>query len=478
MVTAPLYPITTVVPRPLLHLQRATLFRLFSAYVEAKRYVDAARLLRDPRWRPSQPKHMLHVLLRQLRARRLSALSVDPCQSTRAALRETCASFVVLQPRGGKLSAAVFVQMLQMLVQHRLYAEIRVWTHTVRPMVTDEITSDMLHRLTAIVTHMAWQQRAPYEAATMLLALPPGWRTRAMYYALLRHFSEAKVTAHDAIPTTSSTLAAQSARLWKELCVHAEGKGPTSKAYLARLYGHAKRGHAGLAWQDLRQWQQCMPLSPSDRALAQLLLLRALVQAGRLSLAWRMAHRRMAEAWKRYGTATFNTLLSGVSSPAQAHASIHTAFLLQCLYDGILRATQRSRRRRESTEFRDAVQRSPRLSHIHTTKLDLDAWQELVVRLIQLGDQYAYHPDVTTWQWLVQAATRWDLRMDSHTLWHMASLAVPSSPPVGAQDTKMRHTLYMSLAAGFQQRCDTNSARRAYALAQQSRRRVPRRTST
>ena len=99
-------------PRAVLQRQRAALFRVFCAQLSAGRFKDAAYMLRDARLRPSQPKHMLRMLLRRL-GQHVSTLSTDPGQSAHAALRETLRSFEYDCARRGHLDTQVFLRVLE-----------------------------------------------------------------------------------------------------------------------------------------------------------------------------------------------------------------------------------------------------------------------------------------------------------------------------------------------------------------------------
>lgn len=435
-------------------LQRAALYRLFQAQLDARRMHAAACVLHDRRLRPSQPKHLLALLLRRTaQLRGMSPLSIDPQQSARAALGHACAAIVARPPPA--MRAPVAVAMLEQLAALHLHAALLEWARVLACI-------DMQGNDPGPLARVAWRlcrSGAHATAYAYVQALPVEWRTRSMYTALLAHYGDALLDANGEVSTRDAT---PSAVLWRELCTTPHLAPPDAPAYVARLASHARHARALHALRDERAMhRRCMP-DVRTREQAALHTLRALLAAGRWSLAVRHARRHVQRHGAPAHAATWlNAMIASlVSAPTpRMLPPSERAHLLSCLYRHVLRPDEaRSARRLPPTETR-----TPTLA-------------PLVEGIAQFALASRARPDRTTLLLLVRAAAQWDESLDSRALWHMAHLVLPEGHLHTPADTPRtaNGALLVELAAAFARRADHRSARSAQFLARQGRRRVRR----
>lgn len=470
---------TPLVPPPghsaLRRLQRATLFRLFSAMMDAHHYADAALVLKDPRLRPAQPKHLARLLLRRLATRPPSLLCADPRQSPRAALRAACDALRQLQ---GPMDASAVVFMMQCLAERRMYAELVKWTAHASWRVPPTCQPPR-HAISALVRRVCVQQGAPAEAAALVLALPPAWRTHAMYQVLMVHHR----------------MPAMSAELLQELFVSTGELDAHS--LLAHLEGHARRGDAAQALRDYAAMKHTCALN--DEATASLLVAQAICAAGRVSLCLRMAQRRPA-LFAQHGTLLLNALLAGVlrvmrTTPLSA---CERAMVLRQLYACVLSAAAHGASARTGASAIAAINALPvalaRLPPVRIgAPVSCASLLSLLAHIARIAGAHAVQPNKATLLLLVRAAAQWDTEMDSSALWHVAGMALPDmlnvprrvpEPAAEARGLRRRsarqrrpwpasrRALLVELAAAFARRHDWRNVRRAQTLVQRLSRRV------
>lgn len=457
-----LYQVTTTdpcnMPRAVLRARRSAVFRVFGAQIDAGHFRDAAIILRDAYLRPSQPNYMLRMLLRRMSkksGRGSAPLCTDPAQSAYAALREVLDSLEMVRARHGRLDTHVFVQMLEHLLMRHFHDDMTRFVETCAQMVRAEAAQDttFLTTLTALVYRMARVHHAHAQAVRFVQALPPLWRTHAMYHDLLE------------APHGDKT---SRARLASDLKTLPHLRCPSAYTFLAQIGTHARRGHAQRAWADWRALQRIGPLADATQARASLLVARALVKAGRTRLAVRFVERH-ALVSVHNGTPILNTLLAGVLEHAHKHddARVRTR-LLRHTYACVWRAAQRvsgdqTRPSALATEEHASSPVPARPARRLTT---------LLARVAHLADAHALRPDVCTLQLLVRAATRWDASMDARSLWHMATLALPHAHSARTHARHARYALFSELASALHRRHNAKSAHYAYARLRQSHRRV------
>lgn len=445
-----LHMVPTDAAAELRRLQRAALYRLFHAELEASRLHGAACILHDARLRPAQPKHMLGMLLRRTaRVRRAPPLGVDPQQSVRAALQEACDAICRRPPPD--MRAHTFAAMLTQLAGLRMHATLLQWA----ALVAHTAVPDMDVRLLADVARRLCRNGALDEAFAYVQTLPLAWRTRGMYAPLLAHFGDAWLDATGALVQKEAT---PSAVLWHDLCTVPHLMPPGPAAYVARLVSHANHGRGAHALQDLRALRRA-PVDEASLADAGLCAMRALLRQGRWSLAVRHARRHR----RRHGTPPNATAWLNALVATLVEARVpqnECAQILSLLYTGLLRTPCGEAQRLPSTGPESA-----------SLLLFANA-------IVQYAGACAAHPDRTTLLLLVRAAAQWDESLDSRQLWHIAQLVLPEGRRHTRTDTGPVHSsnsaLLVELAAAFARRLDHRSARSAQFLARQGRRRVQR----
>ena len=439
-------------PRAVLLRQRAVLFRVFSAQLSAGRFKDAAYMLRDARLRPSQPKHMLRMLLRRL-GRHASTLSTDPGQSAHAALRETLRSFEYDCARRGHLDTQVFLHMLEHLLFRHMHTDMVHWAQSTASMVPHP-DLPFLAALAALVHRMAFRYHAPIQAGAFIEALPTAWRTHAMYHDVLVHDKEVYLAGQESM--------AWRKRLWNDLRTIPHLCQPSAQAILAQLSAHAHCVHKRRVWSDWLALERQKDASPEMRARAILLVTRTFVRAGHTRFAVRFAERH-ASCVRAQGTQLLNTLLTGILEDVRKCRSVHDrTCVLRHMYECVWQAATRSQA--------DRMPSLPDLPEYVSSPPSRAAQRVLwlLARVERLADTHALRPNVQTLHLLVRAATRWDGSMDSQALWDIAALALPHN----AHTRRMCCTFFSELASALQRRADTKSALRARALLRHHRRRV------
>ena len=439
-------------PRAVLQRQRAALFRVFCAQLSAGRFKDAAYMLRDARLRPSQPKHMLRMLLRRL-GQHVSTLSADPGQSAHAALRETLRSFEYDCARRGHLDTHVFLRVLDHLLSRHMHTDMAHWAQSTAGMVPYP-DPPFYAALAALVHRMTSTHRAPIQAAAFIEALPPAWRTHAMYHDVLVYDREVYLAGQESMDWRK--------RLWHDLRTIPHLCLPSAQGVLAQLSAHAHCVHKDRVWSDWLALERQKNASPEMRARAIWLVTRTFVRAGHTRLAVRFAERHASSA-PAQGTQLLNTLLTGILEDTRKCRSVHDrTCVLRHMYECVWQAARRSQANTMPT--------LPVLPELVSTAPSRAAQRVLwlLARVERLINTHALCPNVHTLQLLIRAATKWDASMDSQALWDMAALAPPRSP----HTHRMRYTLFSELASALQRRADTRSARRARALLRHHRRRV------
>lgn len=437
--------------------QRASLYRLFRAQIEARRLYAAACVLLDRRLRPAQPKHLLATLLTHTaRLRTLPPLAVDPQQSARVALRQACAAMEARPPQ--TLRGSVAVSMLHQLAALHMYSTLLRWA---RVLTHTHVTDMDPDALTGIVQQLC-HERMYAEAYTFLQTLPLAWRTPGMYPPLVGHYANVMLDSNGLV---QSSLPTPDTRLWHELCTVAHLAPPDAPAYLARLASHAKKARALHALRDERLVRRVCSDDASVCAAASLYTLRALVRAGRWSLAVRYARRCLRrDGPPPNATAWLNTLVGGLVRARRTRTSTpeQRRHLLSYLYRAVLRPVP--------------VHSGRRLPYITSQSGTLDP---LVDAISQLIPALHARPNRTTLLLLIRAAAQWGENLDSRALRRMAQLILPEGRQLHTlTDTPsaIQGALLVELAAAFARRADHRSARRAHFLARQKRRRVRRST--
>lgn len=439
-------------PRAVLQRQRAALFRVFCAQLSAGRFKDAAYMLRDARLRPSQPKHMLRMLLRRL-GQHVSTLSADPGQSAHAALRETLRSFEYDCARRGHLDTQVFLRVLEHLLSRHMHTDMVHWAQSTAMMVPHP-DPPFYAALAALVHRMTSTHRAPIQAAAFIEALPPAWRTHAMYHDVLVHDREVYLAGQESM--------AWRKRLWHDLRTLPHLRLPSAQGVLAQLSAHAHCVHKYRVWSDWLALEHQKDASPEMRARAVWLVTRTFVRAGHTRLAVRFAERHASSA-PAQGTPVLNALLTGILEDTRKCRSVHDrTCVLRHMYECVWQAARRCQ-----TNTMPTLPVLPELvSSAPSRAAQRVLW--LLARVERLISTHVLCPNVQTLQLLIRAATKWDASMDSQALWDMAALAPPRSP----RTHKMRYSFFSELASALQRRADTRSARRARALLRHHRRRV------
>ena len=439
-------------PRAVLQRQRAALFRVFCAQLSAGRFKDAAYMLRDARLRPSQPKHMLRMLLRRL-GQHVSTLSTDPGQSAHAALRETLRSFEYDCARRGHLDTQVFLRVLEHLLSRHMHTDMAHWAQSTAMMVSHP-DPPFYAALAALVHRMTSTHRAPIQAAAFIEALPPAWRTHAMYHDVLVHDREVYLAGQESM--------AWRKRLWHDLRTIPHLRLPSAQGVLAQLSAHAHCVHKYRVWSDWLALEHQEDASPEMRARAVWLVTRTFVRAGHTRLAVRFAERHASSA-PAHGTPLLNTLLTGILEDTRKCRSVHDRMcVLRHMYECVWQAARRCQ-----TNTMPTLPILPELVSLAPSRAAQRVlW--LLARVERLISTHVLCPNVQTLQLLIRAATKWDASMDSQALWDMAALAPPRSP----HTHRMRYSFFSELASALQRRADSRSARRARALLRHHRRRV------
>lgn len=437
--------------------QRAALYRLFRAQVEARRLHAAACVLHDHRLRPAQPKHLLAMLLvHTARLRTLPPLAVDPQQSARAALRHACAAIEARPPQA--LRGSVAASMLHQLAALHMHPTLLRWT---RVLAQTHVPDMDPHALTEI-TQQLCRESMHAEAYAFVQTLPVAWRTPGMYPALVGHYAHAMLDLHGRV---NEPLQTPDTRLWHELCTVTHLAPPRAPAYLARLASHAKKARALHALRDERLVRHLCQDDATTRAAACLYTLRALMRAGRWSLAVRYARRCLRrDGPPPKATAWLNTLVAGLVLTPRTRTSTpeQRRHLLSYLYRAVLRPVP--------------VHSARRLPYMTSHSETLDP---LVDAISQLIPALHARPNRTTLLLLIRAAVQWGENLDSRALRRMAQLMLPEGRMLHTlTDTPsaIHGALLVELAAAFSHRADHRSARRAHFLARQKRRRVRRST--
>lgn len=436
-------------------LQRAALYRYFHAQLHAMRFHAAACTLHDPRLRPAQPKHLLRLLLERTKhVAPARALCDDPRQSVRAALDEACRAFTT--HTRSALSAALFQSMLYQLTALSMHTTLLQWT-SLAPHVEHGISDT--RGLTRIARQLC--QRGAYaDAFAYVHALPVPWRTHGMYTALLKAYADAWLDVDGSLASKNGS---PSAVLWDELCTVPHLAPPPIEAYLARLASHADDGRARHALRDVRLLRARTPTA-AQYTRAATLLLRALMAAGRWSLAMRIARRYVAQVGvPAEAVAWLNTMVTSlVSAPlplSLSHAD--RSALLSSLYRALLPSGT------------PAPAQPP--GRLPCLLAGTDRLASFVDAIAAFAHTCHVRPDRTTFLLLVRAATQWDERLDSQALWHMARLALPDTHVPGstpARTPPFPDVLLRDLATAFARRADYRSARNAHFLARQAKRRI------
>jgi len=448
------------VPPSLLAFRRAMLFRSFTAQLQGRRFAAAAQLLGDARLRPSQSTYMLRMLLQALRVPPTALLANDPVQSPRAALREVCERFATTAQQRGALDERVFLSVLRELVRRRMHSHMALWARTCAPVVQGSPT--LAPQLAGVVRRVATSHGAPWDAAMLVMALPPPWRSPAMLHTLLLYLDE------ESSPLAGATTQA----VWDDIGSLLEPPLAPLHTHLARLRKHASHANADAAWHEWRALARLDAVPDTLRAQAALLVVQTLSAAGRLSLAMRFAERRAPFVLEAHGTAALYAMLHSVLQAAQAHGRSERRALLSHMYECVLRAASRHLPPCTPDDAR-ALQRRERMPCMHgppvvPSKAVLHA---LLAHVSRLVDTYTLRPDLSLLQLLVRKATQWNTAMDSRALWHMADLARPRVP--GPSPPAYR-ALLSDLAAALERQNDRTSAQHARALARQCERRVRR----
>lgn len=498
----PLCPVTTnqpdAVPYALLQRRRAVLFRIFCALLEAGRLRDAAVILRDARLRPSQPKHMLRMLLRQLDPHRhaclpspassMPTLCKDPAQSSHAALREACNSWEYVAQRDGQLNTQIFVYMLEQLLHRYMHSDMLQWVTCSASMVHDANDQDsaFLVSLSAIIHRMTLVHHVPAQAATLMFKFPTAWRTYSMYHDLLSYKNEECDPAVVNVPCRSESAGSPRVldyswrkRLWDDMLTHAHLQNTSEEVYLAHLGAHAHGARVQKAWVDWKALRQLDDVSQPSLAHAALLLVRAFVRSGRTSLAMRFLERHASFACRLHGTEILNTLLQGVvDEVCEDMGAQDRAWILSRMYECVWLTAKRSltpTTLKPSSDSAIMRQRTAETSILPPAHHQARARaSSLLKRMANLFDTHSMSPNLATLQILVRTATKWDTSLDSHALWHMAALALPytHTHSTYARTRSARCSLYAELASALQQRHEAKSARRALSLLRKSRRRI------
>lgn len=445
------------VPRPLLAFRRAMIFRAFTAQLQGQRYVAAAQLLSDARLRPSQATYMLRQLLQTVRTSKSTPLACEPAQAPRAAVREACEQFATLAQQRGVLQERVFLGMLRELSRRYMHAHMTRWARACAPAV--QRTPTLLSQLAEMVHRVATRHGAPWEAAMLVMALPPSWRTSSMMHTLLLYLNE-----EPSWPASDA--------LWTDVSGHTGAPLALLHTHLARLRAHAAQAKAPAAWREWRAIEQLHAVPPVLRARAALLVVQALCAAGRPSMAMRFAERRAPSVLEAHGTATLHAMLHSVLQAAKAHGRDERRTLLSHMYECVLRAAAQ-RRTLPETEDARALQVRERMPCMPTPPAvpSEAVVHALLAQVSRLVDTYGLRPDLSTLQLLVRTATQWNTVMDSRALWHMAELAMPRVP---GSPSPANRALLSDLADALERRNERASARHARALSRQCVRRVRR----
>ncbi|SHO79092.1 Hypothetical protein MSYG_3441 [Malassezia sympodialis ATCC 42132] len=448
------------VPPPLLAFRRAMLFRAFTAQLQGQRFVAAAQLLGDARLRPSQTTYMLRQLLQALRTPSAAPLTSEPTHSPRAALREACERLATVAQRRGAVDERVFLGVLRELSRRHMHTHMAPWARVCAPLVRGGPT--LAPQLAEVVRRVATRHGAAPDAAMLVMALPPPWRTPSMLHTLLLYLDE----------EPSPQAGAATRAVWDDV---RSGLGPLLAqlhTHFARLRVHASRASARAAWHEWRALEQLDAVPDALRAQAALLVVQTLSAAGRLSLAMRLAERRAPSVLVAHGTAALYAMLRSVLQAAQTHGQSERRTLLSHMYECVLRAAAQ-RPSPPAPDHTRALQLRERMPCMHGPPAvpSSAVVHALLAHVSRLVDTYALRPDLATLQLLVRTATQWNTAMDSRALWHMADLALPRVP--GPRPPVYR-ALLCDLAAALERRHDRASARHARALARRCARRVRR----
>ena len=461
-------------------------------------------MLKDARLRPSQPKHMLRMLLRHLDSHRhtrmpssassMPTLCKDPAQYSHAALREACNSWEYVARRGGQLNTQIFVYMLEQLLHRYMHSDMLQWVTCSASMVHDanDQNSAFLVSLSALIHRMTLVHRVPAQAATLMFKFPTAWRTHSMYHDLLAYKNEECDTAVANDPCRSESARSRRGldyswrkRLWDDMLTHAHLQNTPEEAYLAHLSAHAHGARAQRAWVDWKALRQLDNLSQPSLAHAAMFVVRAFVRSGRTSLAIRFLERHASLACRLHGTEILNTLLQGVIDEVCDDMDAQDrAWILSQMYECVWLTAKRSltpTTLKPSSEPVIMRQRTAETSILPPTHHQARARaSSLLKRMANLFDTHSMSPNIATLQILVRTATKWDTSLDSHALWHMAALALPCTHTHStcARTRSARCSLYAELASALQQRHETKSARRALSLLRKSRRRVVQQAKT
>ncbi|WFD08073.1 hypothetical protein MVES1_003442 [Malassezia vespertilionis] len=425
-------------------LQRAALYRFFTALLHANCWLGAATILHDARLRPSQPKHLLGALLGAMPA----------SESDRAALATACNALVLRTH--GRMSAPIYTAMLERLAALHMHREIDVWVSFISIASLD---GQLRRALLANIVHNLTAQGAHSAACTLVCALPAAACSPRIYTALLGQYADAWLDEQGRAIGNS-----RAAALWQALRRHG---APRPTAYLARLASHARHARSMHAIRDLRIMHNTLRLPVHDPIWSRALLYttRAILRSGRTSLGLRYVRRylRTHALPQPAASALLNVfiahLLDGVPQSALSHPSCIAA--LAKLYRGVVFA---------GSGAHAQPWQAPLLPVRNIQAMQPAMLLMLVHHIVHLAAACRASADNTTILLLVRAAAQWDQRVGTRALWHMASLALPDSDPAEhAASRAARSALLRALAGAFVRRRDWHSVRRAVALARSFR---------
>ncbi|WFC95393.1 hypothetical protein MBRA1_002041 [Malassezia brasiliensis] len=247
------------------------------------------------------------------------------------ALHHACGALEARPPQ--VLRGSVAVSMLHQLAVLHMHPTILRWT---RVLAQTHVPDMDPHALTGIVQQLC-REKMYAEAYAFVQTLPVAWRTPGMYPALVGHYAHAMLDLNGHVNTPLQT---PDTRLWHELCTVAHLAPPGPLAYLARLASHAKKARALHALRDERLVRHMFQDDAKTRAAACLYTLRALMHAGRWSLAVRYARRCLRrDGPPSKATAWLNTLVAGLVLMQRTRTATpeQRRHLLSYLYRAVLR---------------------------------------------------------------------------------------------------------------------------------------------